>query len=307
MFGAWWAAARAAGHRRSREGGARLDDPPQGVVVIGESGRRKRAILRSLAFAVAMAATAALAASPAAAQTGTLVFDDEFSGSTVSAPWTPPSQGAFAPGQCWLNDARHVSESGGYSSLTATYEGPNGGACGTGYESGAIQVLASTWSYLYGTAEARIKVPCQSGMGLWPSFWQYASQDPTNDLNGEIDSMEMLSAQWSGGLQNAVTQAIHGSGLPTDRTAISWQTTNRHGVPWCGAFHVFGNTWTSTSVRFTIDGVTEHTVKRSQFSAWPLVTPQAPVLSMLVGQFGGNPTPATFPQTMLVDWVRIWH
>jgi hypothetical protein len=58
---------------------------------------------------------------------------------------------------------------------------------------------------------------------------------------------------------------------------------------------------------FTVDGVAEQTFKRSQFSAWPLSTPQAPVLSLLVGQEGGTPNPATFPQTMPVDWVRIWH
>ena len=156
-------------------------------------------------------------------------------------------------------------------------------------------------------SSSKIKVPCQSGTGVWPGWWQYASQDPTTDNNGEIDSMEILSAQWSP--PDTVQQAIHGSGLPTAAQEIGWTTYNRK---WCGAFHVFGNTWTPAtstspgSVAFTIDGVSEHTFKSSQFSAWPLVTPQAPVLDLMVGQFGGTPNPATFPQTMLVDWVRIY-
>jgi beta-glucanase (GH16 family) len=274
---------------------------------------------RWLVLAPSLAVITLVAAAPAAAQNGKLAFDDEFNGSAVSAPWAINTGGGYWSSQCWVNDSQHVSESGGYLSLTAT----TGNACGTGYESGSINVPASSWSYLYGTAEARLEVPCQSGTGVWPSFWQYASQNPASDANGEIDTMELMdntSAQSAAtigspspnpGAGQYVSQSIHGQGLSPPYDLATSTVYNRYPEPasrsWCGAFHVFGNTWTSTSVTFTVDGVTKQKFNRSQFPAWPLVTAQAPVLSLLVGQYGGTPNPTTFPQTMLVDWVRIWH
>jgi beta-glucanase (GH16 family) len=288
---------------------------------MGQSGRRTAAAIRWLAFALVPAAVLLLAASTAAAQT--LVFDDEFNGHTVSVPWTINVGQGYATGQCWVNDHKHVSEGGGYLSLTATYVS-SGNPCGDGnYGSGSINVPASTWSYLYGTAEARLKVPCQSGTGVWPSFWQYASQNPSNDNNGEIDTMELLdntsatgaatigSPRPNPGAGQYVSQSIHGQGLNPPYDLATSTVYNPYPEPdsrsWCGAFHIFGNTWTPNSVSFTVDGVTEQTFNSSQFPAWPLVTAQAPVLSLLVGQYGGTPNPATFPQTMLVDWIRIWH
>lgn len=268
--------------------------------------------LRALACALALAATAALlAASPAAAQR--LVLEQEFNGpagSTPPSPWTVVNGQGFWTGQCWV--PQNVSETGpvdasgnGYLSLTATYQ-PTGNACGDGsYNSGALQVPASTWSYRYGTAQARIQVPCLSGNGLWPSFWQYTSQNQIAGAGqlhkggGEIDTMELMDTSTpSDTAGTLVSQSLHNTGLITTSTVYNSN--------WCGAFHVFGNTWTSSSVTFTIDGVTERTFNRSQFSSWLPSIPQAPVLSLLVGYYGGTPT-FTTPQTMLVDWVKIWH
>ena len=98
-----------------------------------------------------------------------------------------------------------------------------------------------------------------------------------------------------------VSQSLHGG----SGTSSLFATSTVYNSNWCGAFHVFGNTWTPDWVSVTVDGVTYQTFNRSPSSPWPLTTPQAPVLSLLVGAYGGTPNPATFPQTMLVDWVRI--
>ena len=132
----------------------------------GRNGRRRLANIRWLAFALALAATTLLAAFSASAQASTLL-DTEFNGSAVSAPWVVNTGGGNAhpnywTNQCWMNDRKHVSVSGGYLALTATYA-PRGGDCGTHYESGAINVPASAGSYLHGTAQARIKV----SMPVW--------------------------------------------------------------------------------------------------------------------------------------------
>lgn len=268
-----------------------------------------RAHARSVVCALAVAAAALLSASPAAAQSGRLIFDQEFNGpagSAPGAPWTVVSGQGFWTGQCWANDPQHVSETGsGYLSLTATYQATGNPCLDGNYVSGAIQVPASVWSYRYGTAQARIQVPCLSGNGLWPSFWQYTSQNQgagggqLHKGGGEIDTMELMDVSTaSDPAGTLVSQSLHNTGLIATSTVYD--------PNWCGAFHVFGNTWTSTSVKFTVDGVTEATFNRSQFPTWLPSTPQAPVLSLLVGYYGGTPT-FTSPQTMLVDWVRISH
>jgi beta-glucanase (GH16 family) len=264
------------------------------------------AVAAALAVIVVAVAGSGTAAARSSTRSSNFIFDDEFNGSAVRTPWVINTQCGNASAnywtdQCFVNDRQHVSVSGGYLSLTATYA-PNGDVGGTYFESGAINVPASAWSYLYGTAQARVKVPCQSGKGLWPGFWQYASQTPFDDSNGEIDSLELMdNTQASNGTVvppgTLVSQSLHGTNL--------FATSTVYNSNWCGAFHVFGNTWTPTSVSFTVDGVTEQTFNKTDFTAWPLTTPQAPVLSLLVGAYGGTPDPATFPQTMLVDWVRI--
>jgi beta-glucanase (GH16 family) len=263
--------------------------------------------VRWLVLALALTAlTALLAASSAASQTRKLIFDQEFNGpagSAPGAPWTVVSGQGFWTGQCWA--PQNASETGtGYLSLTATYVS-TGNACGDGnYESGAIQVPASAWSYRYGTAQASIKVPCLSGNGLWPSFWQYTSQNQVagggqlHKGGGEIDTMELMDVSTaSDPAGTLVSESLHSTGLITTATVYNSN--------WCGTFHTFGNTWTPSSVTFTVDGVTEHTFNRSQFSSWLPSIPQAPVLSLLVGYYGGTAS-FTSSQTMLVDWVKIW-
>jgi beta-glucanase (GH16 family) len=266
--------------------------------------------LRMLALAAALAAIVMAVASGTAAARSRVIFDDEFNGTAVKSPWVVNTRcgnalGNYWTDQCFVNDPQHVSVSGGYLALTATYE-PNGTTGGTYFDSGAINIPASAWSYLYGTAQARVKVPCQSGTGVWPGFWQYASQTPYDDSNGEIDSMELMdNSAASEPPGTLVSQSLHGTNL--------FATSTVYNSNWCGAFHVFGNSWTPTSVSFTVDGHTYQTFHNTDFSAWPLVTRQAPVLSLLVGtlpglgtpNYAGTPNPATFPQTMLVDWVHI--
>jgi beta-glucanase (GH16 family) len=227
-----------------------------------------------------------------------LVFDDEFNGTAVSAPWQTLNGVSYGH-LCYSNDPRHVSEGGGYLRLTATYD--PGSDCGLNYEGGGVIIVATNWSYLYGTLKVRAKVPCQSGTGVWPGIWEYASQHLSNAY-GEIDSLEIMDDHAG----NTVSQSIHAAGLSSDPNPGATSLVYGSQAGWCGSFHVYGNTWTSSSVTFTIDGQTERVFSRSQFPAWPLTTPQAPVLSLGVGSYGGTPSPVTFPEVMLVDWVRIW-
>jgi hypothetical protein len=242
----------------------------------------------------------------ATTSTGNLIFDDEFNGpggSQPGAPWTILTGSQLWSGQCEVNDTGHVVEGFGVLVLKATYN-PGGTHCGTTYESGALYVPATTWNYKYGTALARLQVPCQSGTGVWPAWWQFESAYGIgNNSGGEIDSIEVLDNHSPPG-ENA-EQSLHNG---TSSLNVSAPYLNPIGQNWCNNFHVFGNVWRPGEVDFTVDGAITARYFASQQSAWPFDTySEAPALSLLIGGYGGWPNWNTFPQQMLVDWVRIWQ
>jgi Glycosyl hydrolases family 16 len=103
-------------------------------------------------------------------------------------------------------------------------------------------------------------------------------------------------------------QSLHG-------TNNSWTYQepyhNPIGQNWCGNFHVFGSVWSPGDIKLTVDGVVTADVSPGTLppgSAWPFDTyPESPVLDLQLGQEGGNVDPNSLPQTMYVDWIRIWH
>jgi beta-glucanase (GH16 family) len=249
---------------------------------------------------------------PTPTPTGSYLLDDEFNGpagSQPGSPWTifggssPPMWGE----ECFVNDPQHISEDGqGNLVLTAT-SNPGGVPCTNGsgpYESGGMDTSLSAFSYQYGTAEARIKVPCQSGTGLWPAWWQDGTSWPTG---GEIDDLEIMKDGQPTPGQDA-QQTVHG---PSG--SGSWQISNDYANPsgqnWCGDFHTYGDIWSPGQIQFTVDGVVTRTIKTSDTPSggtWPFDTyPERLFLDLQVGSWGGTVDPSTLPQQMLVDWVRV--
>ncbi|HEX9016730.1 MAG TPA: discoidin domain-containing protein, partial [Chloroflexota bacterium] len=122
-----------------------------------------------------------------------LVFDDEFSGSTLDStkwttcyPWANPSTGCTNTGNNELEwyMPSGVSVSNGVLNLTATNQ-PSGGKP---YTSGMVSSAPNRFSYQYGFIEARVKLP--AGKGMWPAFWTLPSDQ---SWPPEVDVMEMWS------------------------------------------------------------------------------------------------------------------
>ncbi len=245
------------------------------------------------------------------------LFDDEFNGAAGAMPDTskwqiyggsqPPRWGL----ECFVNDANHIAQDGiGNLVLTATYN-PGGVPCTNGsalYESGGIHTgaLGTTFfNYKFGKAEARIKVPCQSGAGLWPAWWQSGSTASLPWPNGgEIDNLEVMK---DGGAGLNAQQTIHG---PTTAGG-AWQLNyaNVASSPLCNDYHVYGTDWRQGKIDFLIDGNVVHTVTSANLSSgqtWPFdANPEQLILDLQVGSWGGTVDNATLPQSMLVDWVRV--
>lgn len=251
--------------------------------------------------------------STSSSTTPTTLFDDEFNGPAGSAPdsthWTVfGGSNAYRIGvECMVNDRKHIYQDGsGHLVETATYN-PSGVPCKNGsgpYESGGMDTgewPTPKFSFQYGTVTARIKVPCKSGYGLWPSWWMTG---PNYPKGGEIDMLEILANSYHGyNAKNTLWGPTSSGGL--------WKLTknNVSSTLWCTAFHVYGVTWSYRQVQYTLDGVPTRTITPSNLQSgwtWPFdANKQRPLLALVVGQSGGTPQPSSFPQSMLIDWVRV--
>ena len=163
-------------------------------------------------------------------------------------------------------------------------------------------ITKGKFQFKYGRAEARIKVP--EGAGVWPAFWLLGSDiDKVGWPNcGEIDIMEFIGKE-----PFAVYGTIHGPGY-SGANGISRSTTTRE--PVSNGFHVFAIEWTDEEIRWFLDGKRYAAVTRKDLPAgakWVFDHPYFIILNFAVGgRWPGSPAATTkFPQSMLVDYVRI--
>lgn len=157
--------------------------------------------------------------------------------------------------------------------------------------------------FRYGKIEARLRLP--SGQGLWPAFWMLGGNFRTAGWpnSGEIDVMEFRGQQPS-----TVIGSLHGPGY-SGGSAISRQRT-LEGTRLDQTFHVYTVEWSVDGINWLIDGQRYHSVARTGVpGAWVFDHPFFIILNVAVGgNFVGAPNASTtFPQTMLVDWVRVYE
>jgi len=158
----------------------------------------------------------------------------------------------------------------------------------------------------YGRFEARLKIP--RGQGLWPAFWMLGA-----DINaagwprcGEIDIMENIGREPA-----TVHGSMHGPGY-SGGDSLSALFALPGGEALADGFHVFAVEWEPAIVRFSIDGTLYETRTPADLKpgqAWVFDHPFFMLLNVAVGgDWPGSPDASTvFPQTMLVDYVRVYR
>lgn len=235
----------------------------------------------------------------------TLTWSDEFDGPAGQLPNS--ANWGFDIGTDWGNAQleydtdrpENVSLDGnGNLAITARRESYMGSA----YTSGRIKTLG-LFDQVYGRFEARIQLP--TGRGIWPAFWMLGSDFPTVGWPqcGEIDVME-----YRGQEPNVVHGTIHGPGY-TGAGGISGRYI-LSGGRFDTDFHVFAVEWTEAGIEWFVDDQLYHRVDRGEPSGdWVFDHPFFILLNVAVGgHFVGPPDASTeFPQTMLVDWVRVYR
>ncbi len=155
----------------------------------------------------------------------------------------------------------------------------------------------------YGRFEARIQLPW--GQGIWPAFWMLGADIDTNPWPGagEIDIME-----FRGQNPSTIIGSMHGPGY-SGGDAISKEYTLENDRFDTG-FHRFGIEWSPNKVNFYVDNVLYNQITPEDVTGpWVFDKPFFILINLAVGgTFVGSPNSETvFPQTMLVDYVRVYE
>jgi beta-glucanase (GH16 family) len=236
-----------------------------------------------------------------------LLWEDDFEGPAGQLPDSARWQ--FDIGTGWGNNQleydtgrpQNVSLDGnGNLAITARKESYQGSA----YTSGRINT-AGLFAHQEGRFEARIRLPI--GQGIWPAFWLLGSnfQDVGWPACGEIDIME-----YRGQEPDIVHGSLHGPGYSGGRALTRRFTLGSGGFN--EAFHDFAIEWGPGRITWLVDGDPYQTMTRQSLpdgTDWVFDHPFFIILNVAVGgNFVGPPDASTqFPQTMLIDWVRVYE
>lgn len=206
--------------------------------------------------------------------------------------------------EVYTNNAQNVSTDGnGHLAITATKVAPTSSNPYATYYSGRI-TTKGLFAQTYGRFEARIKLPY--GPGIWPAFWMLGANDSIGwPQCGEIDIMEM-----NGSKPYIINGSVHGPGY-SGGGAI----TKGYALPnarYDTDYHLFAIEWGPDFIDYFVDNVLyEEITPESVYGKGNWVFNDHPFYIILNLAVGGNyvtgPSDQTiFPQTMLVDYVRVY-
>ncbi len=188
----------------------------------------------------------------------------------------------------------------GRLALTARREAFNG----QDYTSARI-TTKGLFAQTRGRFEARIRMPV--GRGLWPAFWLLGDNVDVVSWPacGEIDIME-----YRGQEPNVVHGSLHGPGYSGGGAMT--QAYALTGPGFDADFHVFAVEWESQKITYLVDDVPYQVITPSNLppgGQWVFEHPFRVILDLAVGgNYVGSPDASTaFPQTMLVDYVRVYQ
>jgi beta-glucanase (GH16 family) len=277
-----------------------------------------RALILTVATAVATAAQQAAAPSTASAPPGySLVWADEFadSGSPDPRNWTYERGFVRNQEQQWYQPENAVVKDGQLVIEARKEARPNpqfvAGSTDwrrnreTSEYTSASLSTRGLHSFRYGRFEMRARIDIRSGM--WPAFWTLgeAGRWPAN---GEIDIMEFYRGNL---LANVAWADSTGKAVWDDtRTPVA----GLGGATWASRFHVWRMDWDENEVRLYVDDTLLNTTDvRSAANGGgglrnPLQQPHYIIVNLAIGGAnGGDPSITTFPARFEIDYVRVYQ
>jgi len=245
----------------------------------------------------------------------TIIWQDEFDGpagtSFDRAKWTADSGGGGFGNQereFYTTRPDNVALDGsGHLVITARAESAaTRDTCWYGkclYTSTRLKTQGR-FDHAYGRIEARIKIP--RGQGMWPAFWLLGANIGTAGWPqcGEIDVMENIGRE-----PRIVHGTAHGPGY-SGANGIGRADT-LVGAAFADDFHVYAIEWHPQEIRWFVDGHEYHRLTPTDLppgTSWVFDQSFFVILNLAVGGgWPGDPdSTTTFPQQMIVDYVRVY-
>jgi beta-glucanase (GH16 family) len=206
--------------------------------------------------------------------------------------------------QYYTNRPENVTVDNGFLLITARKEQFNGSQ----YTSARLQTKGKI-SQRYGRFEARMRLPF--GQGMWPAFW-LLGDDGDGEIwpkIGEIDIMEN-----TGDKPTEVFGTVHGPGYSGGESISRTFTLEDERVD--TDFHIYGVEWGPNYINWYIDDVLYYRVTPEDVDEetngegeWVFNDREFYIILNIAvgGNLPGPPNDNTvFPQTMLVDYVRMY-
>jgi beta-glucanase (GH16 family) len=230
-----------------------------------------------------------------------LVWQDEFNGTSLSSDWVFDIGGnGWGNNELQYYNNQNINLAGGILEITAKEEAFNA----SNYTSTRIKTQGKK-SWKYGRIDVRAALP--EGKGIWPALWMLGDNISTVGWPscGEIDIMELIGG--AGFNDRTVYGTIHWNELGThaqyggDKTLASGKFSDE--------FHVFSIIWNQTSITWLVDNAVFHTVDITDPEKSELHENFFLIFNVAVGgNFPGNPDASSvFPQSMYVDYVRVFQ
>ncbi len=245
-----------------------------------------------------------------------LSWSDEFNGADGTAvdstKWVYDTGGngfGNSEYEYYTSGTANAVQQGGNLVITATTTGaashtcsyPSNGPCQ--YTSARIKTLGK-FSQQYGRFEARIQIP--EGQGIWPAFWMMGVNGNWPAC-GEIDVMENIGKEPS---INHGSMHMPASGSTSD-DQLTGMYTLAGGAKLGDAFHIYAVEWTSSQVAFYVDDTLYEMQTKAGTTGrtWEFDQAFYILLNVAVGGTwpGAPDSTTTFPQTMKVDYVRVYQ
>lgn len=232
-----------------------------------------------------------------------LVWQDEFEGDDINLDyWTHEIGGngwGNAEAQYYSNDAKNSFIEDGYLVIQALEE-----KVGGKLYSSARLITRDKVEVAYGRVEARIQIPY--GEGIWPAFWMLG-----NNLGrkgwpdaGEIDIMENIGREPA-----MIHGTVHGPGY-AGGDGVGGSKRLSGGGRYADEFHIFAIEWEEEEIRWYMDEQMYFKITPAAVPGdWVYDHPFYIILNVAVGgRWPGYPDDTTtFPQTMKVDYVRVYE
>lgn len=277
--------------------------------------------LPCFSWGVLVALTVACAASPAeptAAPTVTpaptatpawvrpgweLVWQDEFDGPEINGEYWTHEVGGSGWGngeaQYYTDEPQNSFIEDGYLVIQALEENK----LGKRFTSARLMTRHKV-EVTYGRIEARIQIPY--GQGIWPAFWMLGANLDRKGWphNGEIDIMENIGSE-----PKVIHGTVHGPGYSGGNGVGRSKRLTGDGR-YADDFHIFAIEWEEEEIRWFVDGENYFRLTPAAVPGeWVYDHPFFLILNVAVGgRWPGYPdATTTFPQTMKVDYVRIYE